>query len=65
MVGGGYGVGRISLFPRGLNRAIRRRARRRRARLIRFGFEVIEQCPNVPAQVLVHRALWSRLRGLR
>ena len=25
----------------------------------RFGFEVIEQCPNVPAQVLVPHALWS------
>ena len=25
----------------------------------RFGFEVIEQCPNVPVRMLVSHALWS------
>ena len=62
-IGGGYGVGqRISLaYTRSIIDAIHGGVLddAPSAPDPRFGFEVIEQCPNVPAQVLVHRALWS------
>ena len=61
-IGGGYGVGkRISLaHTRAIIDAIHGGVLEDAPSSPdpRFGFEVIEQCPNVPAQILVPHALW-------